>query len=230
MCGRLTNTMAPEEVFSQTGLNPPVDWSPRYNLAPSQNVLAIRASTRGQRELVKLRWGLLPSWAKEPSLANKLVMARAETLTSKPSFRDAFRKRRCAIVADGFFEWLRRGTVSTPFYFRFAQPLTIAGLWEHCRVDNETVETCCVVTTAANQVVGSVHERMPVLIDDAAVDVWLDADTPVEVLQRLLRPAPDAWLRPFAVSSAVNNPRNDHPDLLGDFEEEARAFGLRVSP
>lgn len=226
MCGRYTNSQTPEDVFSQTQLMPPPTWCPSYNVAPSERVLALRTTERGVRELALLRWGLLPSWANDATIANQLAMARAETLAQKPAFREAVAKRRCALVADGFFEWLRRGGISTPLYFRFARPLFIAGLWERWRKYGHDVESCCVVTTSANAIVGQVHDRMPVLLDEHGLVTWLAQETSADELHALATtPAPASWLRVFNASPAVNNPRNDYAALLGEYAEEARAFG-----
>lgn len=233
MCGRFTATQSPDEVLSETGLAPPADWRPHYNVAPSQLVLALRAGAHGKRELVPLKWGLIPAWAHDATVGRRLVMARAETIDDKSAFRDAFEQRRCALISDGFYEWQRRAlgppgagrAGSTPFYFRFTKKLFIAAIWERWRKYGNDTETCAVVTTTANRAVAPVHDRMPVLLDERGLETWLHREAPIASVQELLHSAPDELLRVFAVDKAVNNPANDSPALLGDYEEEARLFG-----
>jgi putative SOS response-associated peptidase YedK len=188
----------------------PLDWQPRYNVAPSQPVLAVTDAATHKAEW--LRWGLIPSWAKDASIGNRLINARAETLTEKPSFRDAFHKRRCLILADGFYEWQKpasgRGK-SQPYYFKRkdGKPFAFAGLWEVWQplTESEPVKTCTIITTQANAVVSSVHERMPVMLDRKKAWVWLDGGKGVD-LQHLLVPYGPELMTAYPVGSYVNNP------------------------
>ncbi|MCC6808065.1 MAG: SOS response-associated peptidase [Deltaproteobacteria bacterium] len=225
MCARFTTTQDAEAVFSETGLSPPADWRCHYNVAPSQGVLAVRHGDDDTRQLATLRWGLLPSWANDKSLSSRLIMARAETVEEKPAYRDSFRVRRCALVADGFYEWRRARGGNVPFYFRFSKPLFIAGIWDRWFEQGETIESCAVLTTTANALVAGVHDRMPVLIGVDDLDVWLSPSSPRNVVRELLEPSPPEYLRVFAADRAVNNPANDFPQLLGDYAEEADWFG-----
>ena len=189
MCGRFTQRMTWRELHERMDLiGRPLNLRPRYNVAPGQDVAVVRASESG-RGLAMLRWGLLPAWAKDPTIAWKLINARSETAAEKPSFRSAFRDRRCLIPADGFYEWERRDGAKQPWLFalRDDAPFAFAGLWERWRIPEgaaltgslavrspgETVETCTILTTAANDTVTPVHGRMPVILPDNAWDPWL---------------------------------------------------------
>ena len=220
MCGRFVLTtpadaLAAEFAAATGGLV----LRPRYNIAPMQDVVVVR-SVEGRRELAMLRWGLIPSWARDPAIASKLINARSETAAEKPSFRNAMKKRRCIVPATGFYEWKREGTRKQPWYFhaRTASPLAIAALWESWKSpEGDAVETCCLLTTAANAVLAPVHDRMPVLLDHDAALRWLDpAVGDPRTLEGLLKPAPASSLAAHPVSSAVNSVRNDGP---GNIEE-----------
>lgn len=197
------------------------DLGPRYNVAPSQPVYAA-AEHDGRRHLVALRWGLVPSWAKDPKIGNRLVNARSETAADKPSFRSSFRKRRCLIPADGFYEWQRRDDGSkVPYLIHRADgaPMAFAGLWSVWRdpeaPDAEPLRTCTILTTEANAFMAGMHDRMPVILEADAWDPWLDRDlADVERLRALLGPADDRLLTGHPVSTEVNSPRHDHPGLL----------------
>lgn len=197
------------------------DLGPRYNVAPSQPVYAA-AEHDGRRHLVALRWGLVPSWAKDPKIGNRLVNARSETAADKPSFRSSFRKRRCLIPADGFYEWQRREDGSkVPYLIHRADgaPMAFAGLWSVWRdpeaPDAEPLRTCTILTTEANAFMAGMHDRMPVILEADAWDPWLDRDlADVERLRALLGPADDRLLTGHPVSTEVNSPRHDHPGLL----------------
>lgn len=228
MCGRYVLTtpadaLAAHFAASTGGLV----LTPRWNIAPMTDIVVVR-SVEGRRTLSMLRWGLVPSWARDPSIAAKLINARSETAAEKPSFREAVRKRRCIVPASGFYEWKRVGSRKQPWYFRAADAtarpmaatpaaspgrgtLAMAGLWETWKAaDGEFVETCCLLTTGANAVMAPVHDRMPVLLDDDGIRRWLDPETrDAKDLADLLHPAPDAALDAYPVSPAVNSVRND---------------------
>jgi putative SOS response-associated peptidase YedK len=192
-------------------------FDPRYNIAPSQPVLAVRQDTAtNELEGIFLKWGLIPLWAKEPGIGNSLANARADTIATKPAFRSAFKKRRCLVIADGFYEW-KKTNGKTPFYFQLKDqgPFAFAGLWERWEKSEEPVESCTLITTDANAVVGQVHNRMPVILDPGSFDRWLDPNEQrVDVLQALLVPLPDDSLTTYPVSKLVNNPKNQGPQCI----------------
>lgn len=178
MCGRFTQTTSSKElskVFAVAEM-PPV--KPRYNIAPTQDILAVRG-TPDEREALLLKWGLVPSWAKDISISTRLINARSETVESKPSFREAFKRRRCLIVADGFYEWAKKGDgKKQPYHFslRDEQHFAFAGLWERWQSPNgKPLDTCTILTTAANQVLAPIHDRMPVILHPDDYELWLAA-------------------------------------------------------
>ncbi|MGY0712171.1 SOS response-associated peptidase [Azospirillum argentinense] len=189
---------------------------PRWNVAPTQPVPAVRREEDG-RHLVTLRWGLVPFWADDPSIGARLINARGETLAEKPSFREAFRKRRCLVPVDGFYEWKAEGKRKQGYAIRRRDraPFAFAGLWERWNGPKggpalaEPVETLTIVTTTANAVLKPLHDRMPVILDETDWDLWLDPAAPLPVLEGLLKPAPDALLEAHPVGPRVNNVRND---------------------
>ena len=221
MCGRFTQRLSWAELHELMDLiGPPRNLRPRYNVAPSQDVAVVRA-VDGGRSVSMLRWGLMPAWAKDPAIGYRLINARSETVAEKPSFRSAYRRRRCLIPADGFYEWQRLGKIRQPWLFglRDGAPFALAGLWERWTVPEgaeltgslaelgagDPVETCTILTTAANETVAPVHGRMPVILPRDACDPWLAGE--------------DVSLAPFAadamtahpVSTLVNRPANDDP-------------------
>jgi len=217
MCGRYFLDAEAEELAGYFGLASIPALLPRYNIAPSQSVAAVRAGTGG-RELAALRWGLVPAWSKEEKSSFSLINARAETVAEKPAFRNAFRRRRCLIPAAGFYEWQVRPGGKQPWCIRSSdgRPLAFAGLWEHWEGDaGRVVESCTIVVTEANETVRPIHERMPVILDPAAFDLWLDPNVrdPAR-LQPLLRPCPAARLSAYPVSRRINSPANDDPECL----------------
>lgn len=188
---------------------------PRYNIAPSQAVFAVRAGAGG-REGVELRWGLVPFWAKDPKIGYRMINARAETVAGKPAFRAAYRQRRCIVPADGYYEWREEGDGKQP-YFVFAEAghcFGIASLWERWSREDETVESCTLITCAANGRLAEVHDRMPVVLPPETYARWLDPAAPPETLAALLVPAPPDMLAFQAVSKTVNSPRNDSPACI----------------
>jgi putative SOS response-associated peptidase YedK len=195
----------------------PSDWTPRYNVAPTQ-MLPVLVSAQ-ERRVVQMRWGLVPSWAKDPAIGSRMINARSETLEEKPSFRNAFKARRCLILADGFYEWQRSGTAKTPsvpYYFRRAdgRPFAFAGLWENWRSpEGHDLRTCTIITCAANAVVAPVHERMPVILSGDDGWNWLSPQPPA-ALMTLLRPYPEEVMAHYPVSRAVNSPDRDGPELV----------------
>ena len=214
MCGRYTLRTPPQALAKLFELVRAVSQRLRYNIAPTQEIAAVRTIPGGTgRELVLLRWGLVPAWAKDLGQSARMINARAETAATKPAFRAAFRNRRCLVPADGFYEWQRRGGHKQPFYFclRDGGPFAFAGLWEHWEgPDGEIVESASLLTTDANEVVRPVHERMPVIVRAEDYGRWLDPEQRnSEALQPLLRPYASEEMTSYAVSTWVNNPRND---------------------
>ena len=218
MCGRFTLKTSRARIKEMFRLQRLGEWDPRYNIAPSQPVLAVRAIPEsGEREGVFLKWGLIPSWAKEPGIGNNLANARADTVAEKPAFRSAFKKRRCLVIADGFYEWQAGPGGKTPYYFQLKDqgPFAFAGLWERWEKGEEPVESCTLITTDANGVVEPVHNRMPVILDPGSFDRWLDpSEQRVEALKAMLVPLPDDSLTAHPVSKLVNNPRNESPQCI----------------
>ncbi|MEM9207982.1 MAG: SOS response-associated peptidase [Pseudomonadota bacterium] len=215
MCGRFAFYSPSEATAKLFGAEAIANFSPRYNVAPTQDVAAIRSvADSGSRELVGLRWGLVPFWAKDPSIGNRMINARAETVDEKPSFRNAYRKRRCVILADGFYEWRKETSGKTPYYISLASgsPMGFAGLWEDWtdKSTGESLQTGTIVTTAANAFMQPLHQRMPVTLVPETATLWLD--DPGELLATFAKTAPE--LRAWPVSRQVNSPANDGPELI----------------
>ncbi len=210
MCGRFTLRTPAHRLAEAFGVRELPNLRPRYNIAPSQDVVAIRRAAEG-RELALLRWGLIPSWAKERSIGNRMINARAETVAEKPAFRAAFRRRRCLIATDGFYEWRKTdGGAKQPYYIRLADeaPFAFAGLWERwAPPDEDAVESCTLITTAANDLLKPIHDRMPVILAPFDHDAWLDAEAPSA--EALLRPYPADDMIAYPIGRLVNDPRSD---------------------
>jgi putative SOS response-associated peptidase YedK len=187
------------------------DVEPRYNIAPTQMVIAMRHLPRAARpEFVRLRWGLVPAWADDVKIGPRMINARAETAGDKQAFRSAFRDRRCLILADGFYEWQKTAGRKQPYYIRMAEgkPFAFAGLWERWHKGDEPVESCTILTTDANDLVRPLHDRMPVILDPADYAPWLDPTRHDGAeLQQLLRPFPSEKLTTYPVGTQVNNAR-----------------------
>lgn len=213
MCGRFTLKAKPKEVQDELGLPFEPQIQPRYNIAPTQTILAIRANAGGKPEAVFLRWGLVPSWADELSIASRMINARSETIREKPSFRSAFKRRRCLIPADGFYEWQKLDKKrKQPFWIHRPdqKPFVFAGLWEHReRPGEDPLETCTILTTGANTLVKPMHDRMPVIFGRREFETWLDPESTADELISLLQPCPDDFLEATAVSDRVNSPKHE---------------------
>ena len=221
MCGRYALNQTPQqmqELFDFTDLP---NFPPRYNIAPTQPVPIVRI-VQGRRRFALVRWGLVPSWAKEFPKGAPLINARGETIKEKPSFRGGFRHRRCLMPADGFYEWRRGEGPPQPFMVRRKDraPFAMAAIWEDWMgVDGSEVETCAIVTTSANDTLKPIHHRMPVILDPEDWKAWLDTDdTLVRDAAQLLKPAPDDLLEAFPVSPDVNKVANDEPHLMDPAE------------
>ena len=219
MCGRFTQTAAPEVIAEHFQLDEPLLFKPRYNIAPSQQVAAIRLNPdAAKRECILLRWGLIPSWAKDAKIGNQCINAKAETVAEKPSFRSAFKKRRCLVIADGFYEWRVEGKQKQPMWIgmKSKRPFAFAGLWEHWKLaEGEPIESCTIITTEPNKLMQNIHNRMPVILNPQDYDLWLDPTMQQEeTVNRLLRPFISDELVAYPVSTLVNNPRHDAPQCL----------------
>jgi putative SOS response-associated peptidase YedK len=227
MCGRFTlrtplTVLAQQFLFELGDLPPDVRVVPRYNVAPTQTVLAVRRlEPGGERMPALLHWGLIPSWAKDTNSASSLINARCETLAEKPSFRTALCKRRCLILADGFYEWKKEGKQKLPYYFQLQEgkPFAFAGLWERWRGPEKSaevpLESCTIVTTTANELCKPFHDRMPVILEPADYDLWLDPSvTECEKLLPILSPLPANEMQTRPVNSRVNNVKNDDEAVL----------------
>jgi putative SOS response-associated peptidase YedK len=240
MCGRYLLRQNPELFasefgleFSQTGRDLGGGlFGPRYNIAPTQPVPVVRARSAAEgrrltivrradgtaeRELAVVRWGLIPAWATDPAVGDRMINARAETVAEKPAFRSAFRSRRCVVPASGFYEWQRRSKGPKQPYLirrRDGRPMGFAGLWETWtdRETGEVVTSCAVVTCAPNELMAELHDRMPVILDPADYEAWLDPSDPRGA--GLLRPCPAEWLEAVPVSTRVNDPRNDDESII----------------
>lgn len=218
MCGRYTLTCEPQLLVEHFALDElPTGLTPRYNIAPTQSVAVIRRHEQHGRSLELLRWGLIPAWARDPAIGNRLINARSETLADKPAFRNAFHKRRCLVAADGFYEWRRVDGQKQPYWIglKDRRPFAFAGLWEHWQpTGGPAVESCTIVTTAANRLLRGIHDRMPVILAPQAYDAWLDTNTAADRLTALLAPFPPEAMAAWPVSNRVNSPRNEGPELL----------------
>jgi putative SOS response-associated peptidase YedK len=233
MCGRFTLTASPAILASLFDLptEPPV--APRYNIAPTQPVAIVRTNAKtGQREWAHVQWGLVPSWAKDPSVGARMINARAETAAEKPSFRAAFKRRRCLVPADGFYEWKKVSNRKQPYYItvrngavdgeRDVHPFAIAGLWEYWEgQDGSALETCTLLTTSANEAMSELHNRMPVIVAPDDFAFWLGEEAEededpayLSQLQHLLRPYPTEKMQFYPVNTYVNNARNEGPTCI----------------
>jgi len=210
MCGRFT-LISDRIVIARTfGLDDVPELAPRYNVAPTQTVLAVRTGPDGL-QCALLRWGLVPSWSADASGAAKLINARSETAANKPAFRSAFKRRRCVVPADGFFEWVQVGRKKQPQYFslRGGGPFAFAGLWEAWEKEGQRLETVSILTTDANALVRPAHDRMPVILPHGAEAAWLERGA-----EELLRPYPAEEMAVRAVSDRVNSARNEGPECV----------------
>jgi putative SOS response-associated peptidase YedK len=221
MCGRFTLTTSVRDLanlFQVTEVQAPAV-QPHFNIPPTAQVLAVRRLPDHEgRQLVPLRWGLIPFWAKDPAIGNRLINARVESAAEKPAFRDAFRNRRCLVLADGFFEWKKKGGKKEPYLVRMrdGKSFAFAGLWDRWHdPDNQRVETCTILTTNANELVRPLHDRMPVILEPGGYGPWLDPEMQDQSkLQSLLHSYPAKQMTAFPVNARVNSPRNDDPSCV----------------
>ena len=217
MCGRYTITSAPEAIRALFRYEEEPQFPPRYNIAPTQPIPVVRLID-GRRHFALVRWGLLPSWVKDPSGFSLLINARGESVCEKPAFRAAMKHRRCLIPTDGFYEWQAGARGKQPFYIRTksGQPVAFAGLWETWTGPNgEEVDTAAIVTTRANRTLSHLHDRMPVVVPAEAFDLWLDCmNVDARTAEALIMPAPEDQFEFWPVSQLVNRTANDGPKLL----------------
>ena len=215
MCGRYRLSLRKQIVAEYFDSVPgEEDWSPHYNIAPTQSVPVIRQNPKEPiRELSLMRWGLIPSWTKDLSVASQMINARSETASTKPAFRDALKSRRCLIPANGFYEWVRTGKAKQPFCFEVNEGtlFAFAGIWDRWKDPNgKTVETCSILTTTPNAVTSTVHDRMPVILDPDSYDLWLDPGMrDVIVVSEMLKPHDARQMRCYPVSTRINYVAND---------------------
>lgn len=217
MCGRFART-SPVEVFAKlfnaAGIE---DVKPSYNVAPTHSLLAARKSPDGIRELALLHWGLVPFWSTGQDPKYTMINARSDSLASKPAYREPFKRRRCLIAADGFFEWKKEGKQKRPYFIRLrgGQPFAFAGLWDHWEADDQApIDSCTIITCDANSLVAHIHDRMPVILPPKAYDTWLDPDAKANELSGLLKPWPDTLTEMWPVGKEVNSPRENTPALI----------------
>ena len=217
MCGRYTFTSAPEAIRGLFRYLEQPNFPPRFNIAPTQPIAIVRM-VDGVRHFALVRWGLLPSWVKDPKTVTLLINARGETVIEKPAFRAAMKRRRCLIPADGFYEWKALGARKQPYFIRAksGEPFAFAGLWETWTGPNgEELETATIVTTKANRTLSPIHDRMPVIVPPEAFDLWLDsAAVDPTTASALIAPAPENLLEAYPVSTDVNRTANDNPKLV----------------
>lgn len=219
MCGRFALATEKNILDMLYELEGRTDFSlrPRYNIAPSQKTVVLRLSPEsGERELADLQWGLVPFWADDPAIGNKMINARAETADLKPSFREAFKKRRLLVPASGFFEWKKEEDGKQPYYITSVdgKPFSLAGLWERWEKGGKILETFTILTTEANELVARLHQRMPVILSRLAYGQWLNHQSNPADLQKLLIPYSSTALTAYPVSRLVNSPANDNPALV----------------
>jgi len=219
MCGRFTLTVDPAEIQDIFGgFSFPTIFAPRYNIAPSQPVMAIPNDAKNTADF--FAWGLIPSWSKDPSIGNRLINARGETIAEKPSFRGGFKYKRCLIPSDGFYEWKTQPGQKTKIphfiFMKDRQPFAFAGLWDEWQSpDGGSIRTCTIITTEPNELMSTLHNRMPVILDPKDYEAWLDpAPQPPDNLMPLIRPYPADKMSAHPVTTLVNKPSNDRPECV----------------
>jgi len=215
MCGRFALKALPGELAARFGLTEYIDFSPRYNISPGTDIPVIRRSPDGQRVLHLLRWGLIPHWSRDPGIGNKLANARGETVADKPAFRDAFRRRRCLVPVDGFYEWKADGRIKQPYYFSLVsgKPMALGALWESWKTpDGSLLRTVCLMTTAASALMEPIHDRMPVILAPEHWQDWFEA--PEETISHLIAPYAGDDLRVWPVDRRVSRTTEEGESLI----------------
>ena len=224
MCGRFTQQLSWHQVhdlYRLTEPPPPLNLQPRYNGAPAQDFVAYRLDEASNPAIARLRWGLVPSWAKDPKMGVRLINARAETVHNKPAYSAAFRSRRCLVPANGWFEWQWTGRGKQPYFVALADasPLSFAALWERWGKDGDALESFTIITTAASPRLSDIHPRQPAIVDPGHFADWLDPASPATRLLDLVR---EPYAGPYerrAISTRVNSVGNDDPDILNPMPE-----------
>jgi len=223
MCGRSSLHDAPVNVLERFNL-PPVlpGFQPRYNIAPSQDQWTIALDEQGAPAVSPRRWGLIPEWAKEPSIGHRLINARAESLDSKSAFQTPFRRKRCLVLADGYYEWTGRGKARVPIFFHMSghRPFAMAGLWDRWDGGEVPLETCTIITTDAGSRTSAYHDRMPAVLTLDGAAEWVDRRTPQARLAELLRAYDESDLECYEVSRLVNSPANDSRECMQPAAEQ----------
>lgn len=216
MCGRYSLSSDGEALVEEFGVNDLAAWSPRFNIAPSQAV-PVLVRNGESLEATSFYWGLVPAWAKDRKMQSRLINARAESVAEKPSFRRAFRRRRCLVLANGYYEWVKRNNEKQPYYIHLQshRPFAFAGLWEKWLDENGTPYlSCSIITCAANERLTALHQRMPVVLPKSTHTTWLQSETDRQTLIDLLKPAANDAFNAIAVSRFVNAPNHEGPDCI----------------
>lgn len=215
MCGRFTQSSPPQRYAELFGITTQLSVKPRYNVAPTTNILACRISPEGEKELLPLHWGLVPSWSNGLDKRYTMINARAETVATKPAYRTPFKRHRCLIPADGFYEWHSENGKQPYFIHRKDNtPLVFAGLWDHWDDgEGDHINSCTIIVCEVNKLMQPIHDRMPVILKPDVFDDWLES-TDTDYLQNMLQPYADTDIEMYPVSRAVNNPRNDEVALV----------------
>lgn len=217
MCGRFTRTSSVDtfaKLFHAHGID---EITPSYNIAPTHHLLLARNTSDGTRELAMLHWGLVPFWSKGPDPKYSMINARADSVASKPAYREPFKHHRCLIAADGFYEWKKVGKTKQPYFIRLrgGQPFAFAGLWDHWEAEGQVpIDSCTIITCNANLLVAEIHDRMPVILPPKVYGEWLDVGTKLDTLEGLLKPYPDIFMEVWPVGRGVNNPKNNTAEQI----------------
>lgn len=216
MCGRYTDTRRDKEFLTRMGVPEQPEFLPRYNLAPTQDAWVAARGDDGVVRLRRMRWGLVPFWSKDLASGSKMINARSESVAEKPAYRGAFRQRRCLVLADGFYEWRATDRGKAPYYIRLKEgrPFVLAGLWESWQGPDGPLETFCILTGGANELVSEVHHRMPVILKEEHALKWLDPGAQPDELKGLFQPYPAAEMEFHPVSQKVNSPRHESPECV----------------
>jgi putative SOS response-associated peptidase YedK len=222
MCGRFDLHLPKELLAEIFGISIVQDLQPRYNIAPTQQIVVIRSYPDGSKHLDLLKWGLIPSWAKDSNIGSSMINARSETVDVKPAFRTALKHRRCIIPANGYYEWREVAGSKHPLYVKLKDNnlMMFAGLWDHWKFpDGEVIESCTILTTTTNDLIKPLHDRMPVILDPKDIDFWLDTQiTDPEQLKSLFKSFSSELMDMYPVGDKVNLPRNDSSDLIKPLE------------